>query len=135
VGGLDPDDLLERPADAGAQLGDQVVRILLAGAHAVVGDVEEGEDAGARLVDDALLEAAEVQRARGSGIDHGGHAGAPALAVGHDAAAEVLGEDMTVDVDVDQARHHVHAGHVHHLLRRVGGNGGIDGGYLAFGDG
>ena len=88
VRGLDADD---EPGDAQRHLGGRLrlhvgqVLLVLPAAHAVADDVEEGEDAGLRAVDDALLEVLEVAPARAAGVRHRRHADAEGEAVRVDA--------------------------------------------------
>ena len=88
----------------------------LAASHAVADDVEEGEDAGAGLVDDPCLEIFEVAPAGAAGVGNGGRAAFEREAVRRDAAESarvalaLAGVD--VDVDVDETGRDVKAGDI-----------------------
>ena len=108
--------------------------------HAGADDVDEGEDAGTGVVDDAAAELGEVSPAGGAGVGDGGDAVGDGHGIGRDGEVAVApgvvakaGED--VDVDVDEARSEVEAGDIDRLLCGAGGNRGLDGGDLAIANG
>ena len=97
----------------------------LAAPHAVADDVEEGQDARLRSIDDAGLEVVEVAPAGAAGVDDGRHADAQGEAVGIDAVVPGVRPRLTragVDVrmNVDEPGCHVEPAHVDRL-QRVGG--------------
>ncbi len=109
--GLDADDHARIPArHVGRGLGGHVRQILfeLSAAHAVADDVQKGEDAGGRAIDDALLEILEVAPARSAGVDNGRHARARRDDVRVDAVVAGIRALLTrsrvhVRVNVDEA--------------------------------
>ena len=108
---LDADDQPWMPArHVRGRLRLHVREVLLerAAAHAVADDVEKGEDAGLRAIDDALLEILEVAPAGAAGIGDRRHADAQREAVRIDAVvagvrAPLARAGVDVRVDVDRA--------------------------------
>jgi hypothetical protein len=117
VRALDADDLplvLQRHVERRLHL--HVLEVLLdaPGAHAGADDVQEGGDAGLRLIDDAALEVFEVAPAGAARIRDRRDAAAQREAVGKDAPVAagivvLLRPGVDVHVDVDQAGHDVEA--------------------------
>ena len=113
----------------GRKLGIEIVDVLLEliGEDADAGDVEHGEHAGARALDDGAAELGKLAPAGRAGIDHGRHPGPEAEVIRIEtrlaaisAAGAVSGEDMSVDVD--QAWRHIQTRCVDHLAGFRGGN-------------
>ena len=109
---LDADDqalVLERHLRGGLRVHVGEVLLELSAAHPVADDVEEGEHAGARAIDDARLEVLEVPPAGAARVGDRGDADAEREAVGIDAVvagvrAALAGAGVDVGVNVDQAR-------------------------------
>ena len=145
VRGLDSDDDVAIVGDGFRKRVEiHVVLVLLGGivivGHAGADDVDEGEDTGTGVVDDATAELGEVPPARRAGVGDGGDAVGDGEGIGGDGEVAVppgvvakAGED--VDVDVDQARSEVEAGDIDRLLCGGGGNREFDGGDLAIANG
>ena len=95
--------------------------------HADAPDIQEGQHAGARTIDDGLFELREVAPARGAGIDHGRDSHAQSEGVGVDAGfaarqAHAVRSGKDVRVQIDQARGEVQPGDINHLARLFGRN-------------
>ena len=108
--------------------------------HARSDDVEEGEDAGVGVVDDAATELGKVAPAGGASIGDGGNAVGDAHGVDWNGEVAVApgvvaksGED--VHVDVDEPGREIETGDVDGFLGGAGGNGWFDGGDLAVANG
>ena len=142
VGHLHADDHVlvgERPL--GGELRVHVAEVLLDGAalHAVPHDVQEGEDAGLRPIDDLGLELREVAPARAADVHHRRLPGAERVAVGRHRAGpvavlRVLRAPEQVGVDVDEAGRDVQPSRVDHPCGVCGRNVGGDGRDLPVGD-
>ncbi len=107
-------------ADAGGDVGEpqveQLAEALLGVAHGHqpdVGQVDEGADRERRALDHEAHEPLEVARARGAGVDPGGHAGGGRQHVGID--AERRRARVDVGVGVHEAGDHEGAGGVEAL--------------------
>src|SRR5207248_8562783 len=100
------------------------VLLELATAHAVAHDVEEGEHAGFRSIDDALLEVLEIPPTRTPRVGDRRHSRSKCKAVGVDAVVARIGPLLSragvhVRVNVDETRYYVQARDIGRL-RRVG---------------
>ena len=112
-------------------LGDIVVI-----GHARSDNVDEGEDAGGGIVNDAATELGKVTPARGAGVGDGGNAVWDGHDVGGDgevavAPGVVAKSEEDVHVDVDEPGREIETGDVDGLFGGAGGNGRFDGGDLA----
>ncbi len=108
--------------------------------HAGADDVDEGEDAGLGVVDDAVAELGEVSPAGGAAVGDGGDAVGNGHGVGLDAEVAVAPgvvakSDEDVNVDVDEAGSEVETGDVDGFFGGAGGDGWLDGGDLAIANG
>jgi len=121
---LDADDHAGELTDAlGRQPGVHVPQVLLGRPplHPVADDIEKGEDACRRAIDDLPLELVEVAPTGAAGIDHRGDAGAKGESVGGhagDAGAQVGVRVSAVEhmaVQVQNSRRHVKIAGIHHL--------------------
>src|SRR5271156_4831310 len=108
--------------------------------HARSDNVDESENAGLGIVDDAATELGKVAPARGAGIGDRGNAVWDGHDVGGDREVAVAprvmaksGED--VHVDVDQPGREIETGDVDGLFGRARGNRWFDGGNLAVANG
>ena len=130
VRGLDADDrplvlLRHRRGRLRIHVGE--VLLELPAAHPVADDVDEGQHARARAIDDARLEVLEVPPARPAGIGHRRDANAERETVGIHAVvagirAGLAGAGVDVGVDVDQAGRDVQPRDVN----RLAGLGRVD---------
>ena len=144
VGHLDPDDQALVQEDAHRrQAGVHVGQVLLGrpALHPRADDVDEGEDARLRRVDDVGLELAEVAPAGAADVDQRGLAAAERVAVGQDRRQPVaqvgvgLGAVEHVGVQVDEPGHDVQARRIDDAARLGGVDRRRDLGDLAGGDG
>src|SRR3984957_9377327 len=113
---------------------------IVAVGHARSDNVEEGEDAGRGVVNDAATKLGKVAPTRGARIGDGGHAVWDGHDVGRDREVAVApgvvakpGED--VYVHVDKPGREIEAGDVYGLLGGAGRNGWFDSGNLAVANG
>ena len=141
---LDADDQALVLEDAHRrQPGVHVGQVLLGrpALHPRADDVEEGEDAGLRRVDDVGLELAEVAPAGAADVDQRRLAAAERVAVGQDRRQPVaqvgvgLGAVEHVGVQVDEPGHDVQARRIDDAARLGGVDRRRDLGDLAVGDG
>ena len=108
--------------------------------HARSGDVEEGEDAGRGIGNDAAAELGKVAPTRGAGVGDGGNPVRDGHDVGGDrevavAPRVVAKSGKDVHVDVDQPGREIETGDVYGLFGGAGGNRCFDGGNLAVANG
>ena len=82
--------------------------------HASTDDIDKGQDAGLGGVDDGALEIGHILPSSAACIYYGGHAVGQGVLVGKEPA---LIPPIDVDVDIDQARGDIEAGHVDDLCR------------------
>ena len=90
----------------------------------MVGDVDEGEQAGAAGAHDEAAKGGEVVGAGVSGGNRGGRGLELRKLVGRDADGRTIRKDMRMQVD--HARHHQLAAGIEHLQRAVGRDAGCN---------
>ena len=118
VGRLSADDVLAVLFDRlGAERGVHFADVLFGSTdHTSADDIDKGQDAGLGGVDDGTLEVGHILPASTACIYDGGHAVGQGVLVGKEPAAI---SSIDVDVDIDQARSDIEAGHVDDFCRTV----------------
>ena len=130
MGDLDADDgVAVGDGEFRRGLGIHVGDILFLGVtgHAGAPDIQEGQHASARAIDDGLLEMREVASSRRAGVDHGRDSHTQGEGIGEDACvaarqAHSVRSGKDVGMEIDQARDEVEPGDVDRFTRLFGRN-------------